>query len=82
MFMFTNLYYRSTSTSWDLLTAINEHKSTKNRLKMDPEVEPEFGNEKMGFPSICFQHFGATWSILVPFWRPSDFEGSRQIDHF
>ena len=22
-----------------------------------------------------FEHFGATWSILVPFWIPSDFEG-------
>jgi hypothetical protein len=28
------------------------------------------------------QHFGATWSILVPFVTPSDFEGGPQIDHF
>ena len=24
---------------------------------------------------VFFQHFGATWSILVPFLTPSDFEG-------
>jgi hypothetical protein len=31
---------------------------------------------------IFFQHFGATWSILVPFLTPSDFEGGPKIDHF
>ena len=29
-----------------------------------------------------WNHFGATWSIWVPFCRPLDFEGPPKVTHF
>jgi hypothetical protein len=54
------------------------HKDYYGFVKTGCEKRPQTGASATMF----FQHFGAKWSILVPFRIPSDFEGGLNIDHF
>ena len=55
---------------------------------MSQRHEDYYGFVKTGFKKvkkeqeISEHHFGATWSILVPFLTPSDFEGGSKINYF
>ena len=42
----------------------SDQNGTTNPLKMDPEVEPEFGTLKSERGKNCWMPFGATWAIL------------------
>ena len=39
-------------------------------------------NKNENLQEFSEHHFGATWSIFVPFLTPSDFEMGPQIDNF
>ena len=61
------------------------------KATMSQRHKDYYGFVKTGFETrrpkgasaiILFQHFGATWSILVPCLTPSDFEAGLQIDYF
>ena len=68
---------QSPSTKWpfkshDVPTAQGLQWFRENRLR----------NKNKTSAIMFFQHFGATWSIGVPFLIPSDFEVGPKIDHF